>query len=473
MAKKRFAQVGLGGRSWMYTSAVMDRYPDVCEMVGFCDINPGRLKMRVSWAADTGREVPGYEAKDFERMVAEQKPDCVIVTSGPDVTHSDYIRRAMELGCDVITEKPMTTDEIRCRKIIETQKATGRKCTVTFNYRYSPPRTQIKDMLMSGVIGDVQSVDFHWLLNTHHGADYFRRWHRNKRNSGGLMVHKATHHFDLVNWWLSAVPTKVFAMGHRKFYTPATAERAGLTKRSERCLDCPEAGKCSFHVDMRSNESLRDLYLENEHHDGYIRDRCVFSDQIDIEDSMNVVVEYDTGAKLSYSLNAFTPWEGYMIAFNGSKGRLEHVCQESVYINGDGTVPGELINEGTHTRVFPHFQTSYSVDLWTGTGGHGGGDDPLLADLFAVDPPKDKYLRAADERSGAYSILTGVAANHSMASGQAVRIAELVPGLRRPDYPPMPTDEDPIEMVKPNVKLVGAHEAGELKKQQVAAKQGG
>ena len=52
---------------------------------------------------------------------------------------------------------------------------------------------------MSGVIGNVVSVDFHWLLDTRHGADYFRRWHRNKRNSGGLLVHKATHHFDLVN----------------------------------------------------------------------------------------------------------------------------------------------------------------------------------------------------------------------------------------------------------------------------------
>ena len=66
---------------------------------------------------------------------------------------------------------------------------------------------------MSGVIGDVLSVDFHWMLDTHHGADYFRRWHRNKQNSGGLMVHKATHHFDLVNWWLSSVPERGLCHG--------------------------------------------------------------------------------------------------------------------------------------------------------------------------------------------------------------------------------------------------------------------
>jgi predicted dehydrogenase len=76
---------------------------------------------------------------------------------------------------------------------------TGRNCRVTFNYRYSPPRTQVKDLLMAGTIGDVLSVDFHWMLNTLHGADYFRRWHSRKEFSNGLMCHKATHHFDLVN----------------------------------------------------------------------------------------------------------------------------------------------------------------------------------------------------------------------------------------------------------------------------------
>ena len=104
--------------------------------------------------------------------------------------------------------------------------STGRRVRVTFNYRYSPPRTQIKDILMSGAIGDVLSVDFHWLLNTHHGADYFRRWHREKKNSGGLMVHKATHHFDLVNWWLGAMPVQVMATGKREFYTPTMARRS-------------------------------------------------------------------------------------------------------------------------------------------------------------------------------------------------------------------------------------------------------
>ncbi|MBN1401686.1 MAG: Gfo/Idh/MocA family oxidoreductase [Anaerolineae bacterium] len=443
--RTRYAQVGLGGRSWMYSTAIVETYAAHCELVGLCDTNLGRLNDRLRWAETAGARPRAFEAPAFEEMLAACKPDIVIVTT-VDQFHDHYICRAMELGYDVITEKPMTTDEGKCARIIETQRRTGRACRVTFNYRYSPPRTQVKHLLMSGVIGDILSVDFHWLLDTHHGADYFRRWHRNKVNSGGLMVHKATHHFDLVNWWLSDIPESVYAQGQRRFYTPQQAQRYGLTERGERCLGCAEAGRCPFYLDLASAERMRTLYLENEGHDGYYRDRCVFSEQIDIEDSMNLVVTYRSGVKMSYSLNAFMPWEGYLIAFNGSKGRLEHKCEETVYISGDGSVPGELLAEGTTIKVYPHFGTGYSVPIWQAQGGHGGGDQPLLDDIFLPQPPADPYLRAADQRAGAYSILTGVAANRSMASGQAVRVDELVSGIGLPDYPPMPRPDEPISL---------------------------
>ena len=346
MSKKRFAQVGLGSRSEMYSVALVEFMQDDNELVGVCDTNPGRARDRAAYAKAHGVEVKTYAAGEFERMIGECKPDCVIVTT-QDSFHDAYICRAMELGCDVITEKPMTTEADKCQRIIDTQKKTGRKCTVTFNSRYSPPRTQVKDLLMSGVIGNVVSVDFHWLLDTKHGADYFRRWHRNKQNSGGLMVHKATHHFDLVNWWLSTVPETVYATGTRNFYRPDIADRYGLTKRGERCLGCQDAQKCPFYLDLQAYPKLKRQYLEQERYDGYFRDRCVFGAEIDIEDTMHVTVTYRNGAMLSYSLHSFMPWEGYMIAFNGTIGRLEHLCQESVYFSGDGSVPGAIKPDGS------------------------------------------------------------------------------------------------------------------------------
>jgi predicted dehydrogenase len=352
----------------------------------------------------------------------------------------------MELGCDVITEKPLTIDEEKCQQIIDTQRRTGRKCTVTFNYRYSPPRTQVKDLLIKGEIGDLLSVDFHWMLNTHHGADYFRRWHSQKKFSGGLMVHKATHHFDLVNWWLSAIPVSVFATGKREFYTPLTAKRLGLEGFHERCHTCPEKDKCAFELSLAKNPGLKSIYLDNERFDGYYRDRCVFRPGIDIEDTMNVLVTYDNNVTLCYSLNAFNSWEGYNIVFNGTKGRLEHKIVERIYVSGTDTVQGGIERGGVSTRVLPLRGTAYDVDVWTGEGGHGGGDKVLLADLFSPEKTPDQYLRAADQRSGAYSILTGVAANHSFLSGKPTLIADLVQNIGYPDYPKMPSRYDPIPM---------------------------
>jgi len=423
--------------------ALVERFADGCQLVGCCDNNTGRLQLWAEWARERGVELPVYGDDAFDRMIVETQPDTVIVTS-KDSTHDHYICRAMELGCDVITEKPMTTDEHKCQRILDTKAKTGRTCRVTFNYRYSPPRTQVKDLLMSGVIGNVVAVDFHWLLDTRHGADYFRRWHRNKHNSGGLLVHKATHHFDLVNWWLSTVPEQVYAIGTRNFYRPETAERYGLANRAERCLDCPAAERCPFHLNLRDYPALKTLYLDNEAHDGYFRDRCVFGADIDIEDTMHLSVNYRDGTMMSYSLHAFMPWEGYVVTFNGTRGRIEHIAQETVYISGDGSVPGQMVPQGTRLRVYPHFQSAYEVEVWRAQGGHGGADPLMVNDLFEAHPPADKYQRAADHRAGAWSILTGVAANRSIGKGRAVRIDELVHGLAVPDYPPMPTAAEPL-----------------------------
>jgi len=208
-----------------------------------------------------------------------------------------------------------------------------------------------------------------------------------------------------VNWWLSTVPETVYATGTCNFYRPETAECYGLTNRGARCLDCPETEKCPFYLDLRVYPKLKNTYLDHERYDGYFRDQCVFGADIDIEDTIHVIVNYRNGTMLSYSLHAFMPWEGYIIVFNGSKGRLEHTCQETVYVSGDGSIPGKLVPEGTKIKVYPHFQGGSEVEVWQAEGGHGGGDPILLNDLFQPYPSKDKYMRAADHRAGAWSIL--------------------------------------------------------------------
>jgi predicted dehydrogenase len=442
-ARKRYAVVGVGSRSRMYTRAVTGKYRDRNEIVAVCDRNAGRAALAVKRIAQTGASQPvAYAAADFDRMLRETKPQFVIVTT-TDASHDDYIVRALDAGCDVITEKPMTTTAEKAQRILDAVKRSGRHIRVTFNYRYSPPRTQVKDLLMSGEIGDVLSVDFTWLLNTVHGADYFRRWHSNKANSGGLMVHKATHHFDLVNWWLGAQPEQVQAFGSRQFYTPETARRMGLQGAHERCLTCPEKAKCSFYFDLAADPGLKELYLDNEKHDGYFRDQCVWRPEINIEDTMTVNVRYDNGVHLNYGLQAYDAWEGYHIAFNGTKGRLEHSIVESAGVAGANAVQSR--SDTVTTRVIPLRGVARDIAPWTGAGGHGGGDDVMLEEIFG-DAPADKYKRVSDERAGAYSCLVGIAANRCFEKGGPVRIADLVTGLTPPVRAPMPDHNGPLPM---------------------------
>lgn len=440
MAKNttRYVQVGIGHRSLMYADALAGPFRRGNILTAMCDTNPGRISLRQQYLKDTYSypDVAAYGAGDFKKMVKAEKPDAVIVTTGPDATHDDYIVAAMEMGCDVISEKPMTIDAKRCQRIVDAAKRTGKTTRVTFNYRYSPPRSQLKELLASGLIGKVLSVDFEWALNTAHGADYFRRWHRQKANSGGLMVHKATHHFDLMNWWLGEKPVEVQAMGRRAFYgaDSGVAKSLGLQKHGERCHGCPCAKKCPFFLDMAAIPALKAYYFDNEQYDGYYRDRCVFSPDMDIEDNMNVMVRYQSGTMLSYTLNAFLPWEGYRLAFNGTKGRLEHGTVESTYIAGDGRVQGGTVAGETYIRHYPAFAEPQDIAVRTGEGGHGGGDDVMLRDIFAPGRKKDPLRRAAGIGDGSYSILVGIAANASMKKGKAVAIDSLVKNVPAPSW---------------------------------------
>ena len=426
MEKKRYAHVGIGGRARMYYHAIAKTYNETSELVAFCDTNQTRMDYANEVLVNEFgyHAVPTYRADEFEKMIEETKPDFVIVTS-IDRTHHKYIIKAMEMGCDVISEKPMTMDATKCQDIIDCIERTGKSLRVTFNYRYAPHNTKLRELIMNGTIGKVTQVHFEWILNTSHGADYFRRWHRDKKNSGGLLVHKSTHHFDLVNFWLNTKPKQVFAYGDLMFYGRENAENRGMTDFYYRSTGSEKAKNDPFAIDLSTNDGWKDLYYNAEKDDGYLRDQSVWGDGISIEDVMNVLVKYDNGAIMSYSLNAFSPVEGFRVTFTGTKGRMEVNVNEAIYMNAGGDAKLEGAAKNRSIWVYPQFAQPYEVEIPEGVGGHGGGDPVLLNDLFGV-PEYDEFHRAASHVDGAMSILTGVAANKSIASGMPVNIEDLV-----------------------------------------------
>lgn len=420
---KRYALVGTGGRAGLYIEAISGKWKENSQLVAFCDTNQTRMNYANKLLSNSGAaQVSTWKAADFETMIRETRPDIIIVTT-MDRTHDDYIVRALHAGCDVITEKPMTIDEQRALRILDAIEETGHQVRVAFNYRYAPHHSKIRELLKEETIGEVFSVHFEWLLNTEHGADYFRRWHREKRNSGGLLVHKSTHHFDLMNFWLGSYPERVYAEGGLRFYGKENAEKRGISQFYPRTHGYSAAKDDPFALHMEENAQLKELYLDAEHEDNYYRDQSVFSDGINIEDTLSVLVKYQNQVQMTYSLNAYLPWEGLNVVFNGSRGRLEMKLVEMSYVNAGGDRENEGSLESCDITVFPMFAAPYKADFSIGAGGHGGGDNAMLADLFG-EPSNDPLKRAADHRAGAMSILTGIAGNISMQQQRPVNFKE-------------------------------------------------
>lgn len=438
MSLQRFAFVGTGGRAVSFIEPLVTTYRAANELVALCDLSPTRMAYyNRLLAGEWGyRAVPAYPADRFDAMLADTKPDVVFVCS-KDSTHHDYIIRALLAGCDVITEKPLTIDAAKCRAILEAQRASGRRVRVAFNYRWGPFRTKIRELLAAGTIGRVHSVNLEYLLDTNHGADYFRRWHAHAADSGTLLVHKSTHHFDLVNWWLDAIPAQVFAYGDLVFYGRKNAEARGDGHLAAypRYTGEPRAKDDPFRLDLDESESFRGLYRAAEAESGYLRDRNVFRDDIDIYDQMSLNVRYRTGEVLTYSLTAYSPREGMRVTMNGDRGRLEYHEFIGTHMNravrpGDFKIedkPGAEA-EGESIRVYPHFQSSYLVPLPPATGAHGGADAVLCHSFFSPDASAtDPFQRFAGHEQGAASILVGIAAVESIKRNVPVNLADLVP----------------------------------------------
>ena len=422
--KLKVALVGTGIRGITFWGKRINlEYSETVEFVGLCDINPGRLAY--------GKDYIGVDCQtylDFDNMMDEAKPDLLMVTT-VDSTHDEFIIKGLNQNVMVFSEKPMTTDEDKCQAILDAERESEKGLIIGFNYRYNPHYTKLKSLLADSRVGKITSVDFHWYLNVYHGASYFRRWHGYKDKGGSLWVHKATHHFDLLNWWLDSEPVEVKAYGELEHYGQNNEFRG------ENCRSCDFKDKCKFYWDITKDKFSTELYVDHEDHDGYIRDSCVFRDDIDIYDKMSAQIKYANGVMVNYSLTTYSPYEGMRIAFNGFDGRIdawdgipwrkdEKVKQGTLH-SQEMSGQDEEDRDFEEILVMDNFGEYEQIQVLRERGGHGGGDRRLQDKIFLDPSAADPLKHAAGSRDGAMSILIGIAARKSIEENRTVRIEEL------------------------------------------------
>ena len=424
--KKRVAMVGTGSRgNSFYGKFLIENYGDIIEFVGLSDINQGRLEYSKKFI---GVDCPTFT--DFDEMLKKSKIDLLVVTT-VDSTHHEFIIKGLEKNIDVLTEKPMTTDEQKCQMIIDAQRQSKGRLIMAFNYRYGKLFTKLKEIINSKEIGDLISIDLNWYLNTFHGADYFRRWHGLREKSGTLLLHKSAHHFDLLNWFIGSDPVEVYANGALEKYGKNNAFRG------DNCRSCSHTNDCEFYWDMTKNEKYMNLYAANEKYDGYLRDNCLWREEIDIFDKMSVLIKYANNVEVTYSLTTYSPFEGFRFAFNGKSGRLE--TQEGIPWRDTNPEDQAKLHEKemdntSHTKIEHkyheivtqrNFKEFKRIEFPYVRSGHWGGDKLMFDDIFRNENLKPSLNHLANVRDGSLAVLIGIAARKSIDESRPIKIAEL------------------------------------------------
>ncbi|MCL7748254.1 Gfo/Idh/MocA family protein [Halalkalibacter alkaliphilus] len=420
---KRIVVCGLSNRAMqMFIKPILTKFSQENEIVGLLDQDERRGDLIYERFPEL-RDVPYYSPEAFSEMISKTRPTTVIVTSRDD-THVDYILQGLKYDLDIICEKPMVITSQDARRVMEAEESSKGKVTVAFNYRYNPFHRKIKEIILEGKIGKITSIDLNWYIDTYHGSSYFKRWNRMRKHSGGLSVHKSTHHFDLVNWWIDQKPVEVFAYGDLHYYGKHGEENPSQID-NRYCGTCTEKLLCNYYSrwnNRTNSEVVKDDHVKAEveqNYTNYRPDACIFDHEIEIEDTYVATVKYNQGALLSYSINFSLPYEGYRLAINGTKGRIE--TQEFHELSRiPFPVPEQTID------YFPLFGSKEIIHVVQNEGGHGGGDPLIQEDLFLGIDSSRKYEILAGSRAGAYSIAVGEGVWKSSKENKPIRIDQLL-----------------------------------------------
>lgn len=389
MQNVRIGFIGAGNRGRGLARAL--RSLSGAKVTAICDLNPEILQ---GWGDEFN--IPANNRfTNVDQLLAADACDAVMVTT-PDHTHYEIVMAATRNGKHVFCEKPMALEYAHCRDMQRSAEANGVILMLGFCLRYNNLYRKAKELIAAGQIGKVRMVVA--VDSVERGSAYFfHGWHRLRRNSGGLLLQKAVHSLDIINWLVDSDPVSVTALGSLDVF-------GGDQPNDKCCAECADKSTCPEFIDTVRGYSD---YLK----DNVIRrtDKCVFAKEIDILDNEAMLIHYANGAKVSFTECHFTPDYQREFTFIGDRGKLEIVdfyCR-----NGVGAPRHHLRISQRHTLTV----TDLTVQL--GEGGHGGGDQQMLIDFIEVLQGKRSQV-LANGRTGVISTALAEAAEKSVISGQ-------------------------------------------------------
>ena len=368
-------------------------------IMGFCDPDLERLN---NLSDDFSIPEEG-RFPDYREMMKSAFIDAVLIAS-PDHTHHEIVLEAAAHKKHIFCEKPMALKLEHC---IEMQQAATKNKVIFmmgFCLRYNNLYRKAKEIIASGEIGNVRIA--HVVDSVERGSAYFfHSWHRLRKYSGGLLLQKATHSLDIINWMIDSNPVSVYALGGLDVF-------GGNESNKKQCADCNKKKSCSEFLDAGSYHSD---YLSGKAF--VIEDKCVFAKEIDILDNESLLIGYENGAKASFVECHFTPDYKREFSFIGDKGRLD-ICEFYTY--------GGIYNPSHEIRISKRHSSGPSVHhVQLRDGGHGGGDPAMMEEFIEVLGGKKKKP-LADGMTGVMSTAIAAAAEKSICTGKVESVFKVM-----------------------------------------------
>ena len=404
--------IGAGSRGRTY-ARYAEKFPQSMKVVGVADLNPHRRKEMAK-----KHNIPAEnQFAHFNDALSKPKLADAVVIATPDNLHYEPCMKALELGYDVLLEKPVAPTEKECRAILKQAHKYNRIVAVCHVLRYAPYFVALKEVLASGAIGDIVNIQhFEPIRYAHMAHSYVRgNWPLSTKTTP-IILAKSCHDLDILRWLIDKPCETIAAEGSLHLFRPENAPKGA----PERCTDgCPHEAECPY--------SAIDIYERRKQHLGafdlprkdpaLIREklkttnygRCVFRCENDQCDHYVAIMKFQDGVTASFSMDAFTPWGGRRTRIMGTKG----------FIEGDMTTFTFYDFRTSHKSVWD--QKVSEIPEYKGSG-HGGGDHLLVRDFLRAVSAQDEKLLSSTIDVSIESHVMGFMAEKSRKSMKKVKI---------------------------------------------------
>lgn len=398
--------LGAGNRGNVY-GGFAAAYPDQLDIIGVAEPIPFRN--------DKYSKIHNIAAENrfntWEDVFKRPKFADAIIISMPDNLHYVPCMKALEMGYDILLEKPIAPTEKECRSILAMAKKTGRIVAVCHVLRYAPYFVKMKELIAAGAIGQVMSVQhLEPIEHTHMAHSYVRgNWHNSKETTPILLA-KSCHDLDIIKWVIDKPSSEIVAMGDLKWFKAENAPQGSTNRCTDGCKverECPYSAIKEYVEDGRRNKVLdipenatdkKAVILERLKTTNY--GRCVYRMENDQPDHYITNIRFAGGITANFSMEAFTSYPGRRTRVFGAMGDMV----------GDMT---ELVITDFRTgKVVKLRPIAEDVEEYKNSG-HGGGDYLLARDFVQAVAHQDPKMLTSTIDESIESHLMGFMAEKS------------------------------------------------------------